>query len=260
MGVSDFDIGRVFSRAFRILRAGVVPVGVFGLVAQAAMIVLIVVVGLSGAAVLVASEGSAGPGDAVTAIAIAVGVFAVFFMVGVFQLVGSIHGLLHVDRGVRVTVRECLRGGLAMLLPAAGLTFLWFLGVWSATILFLVPGIMLACVWGVTLPVMIDERCAVLAAFRRSRTLTKGVRWRVFVVLLLFFLANAVLNVVLVGPFIALGFDPASDSQDIWESLGSLLQAGLFGFLLSGLLTSLYVETAQAKGAVRQGHLVEVFG
>ncbi len=58
---------------------------------------------------------------------------------------------------------------------------------------------MLASRWFVAIPVCIVERSGAWRSLRRSAALTKGARWRIFAVILLFFLAVTTLGQILVA-------------------------------------------------------------
>ena len=53
----------------------------------------------------------------------------------------------------------------------------------------LVPGIIIYIMFCVSLPVLTEERAGVTGSLKRSRELTKGSRWRIFLLLLIGWLA-----------------------------------------------------------------------
>ncbi|HVQ59702.1 MAG TPA: hypothetical protein VMS60_12415 [Solirubrobacterales bacterium] len=71
---------------------------------------------------------------------------------------------------------------LALPLLGAGLVFL--LGLWGGFLIFVVPGLILLTMWSVIAPAIVIERTGAIGSFRRSRVLTKGNRWRIFLVIL----------------------------------------------------------------------------
>ena len=82
------------------------------------------------------------------------------------------------------------------LLPSLGMWILWVLGVGLASILLLVPGIMLLVRWSVALPAVVIEREGVLGSLRRSRDLTDGHRWPILGFMLLLALFGAVVLLI----------------------------------------------------------------
>lgn len=83
-------------------------------------------------------------------------------------------------RGRPATLDECLQRGLPLVIPALVIGFLLILGLGVASLLLVIPGIILAMVWYVVIPVAVVERPGIFAAFGRSATLTRGNRWRIF--------------------------------------------------------------------------------
>ena len=83
-----------------------------------------------------------------------------------------------------------------VLFPGLGMSILYGFGVGLASILLLVPGIMLLVRWIVALPAVVIEREGVLGSLRRSRDLTDGHRWPILGFMLLLFLFSAVVFLV----------------------------------------------------------------
>jgi hypothetical protein len=96
-----------------------------------------------------------------------------------------------------VSVADSLGAGLRAFLPILGLAILLGLGVGLASLLLLVPGIMLAIAWCVAIPAYVVEQTGVIAAFGRSAELTRGNRWRIFGLFVIYFIAAIVIELVL---------------------------------------------------------------
>jgi hypothetical protein len=62
-------------------------------------------------------------------------------------------------------------------------------------VLLISPGLFLIVIWSVVAPVTVLERPGVFAAFARSRQLVRGNEWNVFGVILIVFLAVAVISI-----------------------------------------------------------------
>jgi hypothetical protein len=71
------------------------------------------------------------------------------------------------------------------------------LGVLVGLVLIIVPGLILLTIWSVSAPVVVLERPGGLRALGRSRELVRGNGWRVFGVVLVFFLLIIVLGTTL---------------------------------------------------------------
>jgi hypothetical protein len=70
-------------------------------------------------------------------------------------------------------------------------------GVLVGFILIIIPGLILLTIWSVSAPVVVLERPGGLRALGRSRELVRGNGWRVFGVVLVFFLLVVVLGTTL---------------------------------------------------------------
>lgn len=81
-----------------------------------------------------------------------------------------------------------------------GLSILVGLGVGFATILFIIPGVLLALSWSLAVPVKVLENKGATDAMSRSSELTKGNRGRIFVIWFLFFIASIGINLLLQWP------------------------------------------------------------
>jgi hypothetical protein len=83
------------------------------------------------------------------------------------------------------------------ILPLIGIAIVVGLAVIVGTILLVVPGVLVALALCVAFPVRVAERRGVFASIQRSRELTRGYRWRIFLVLLAYFAALLVLQMVM---------------------------------------------------------------
>jgi len=79
--------------------------------------------------------------------------------------------------------------------PLVAVSILFGLGVGIGFVLLIIPGLILMTIWSVVAPVTVLERPGVFDAFGRSRELVRGNGWNVFAVIVLVFLAVAVISV-----------------------------------------------------------------
>lgn len=87
--------------------------------------------------------------------------------------------VLHLD-GQEVDIERCLGFGLRTLLPVVGVALLQSLIVSFGLLLCILPGIVLLTVYAVAIPALVQERCGVVEALRRSNHLTDGHRLTIF--------------------------------------------------------------------------------
>jgi hypothetical protein len=76
----------------------------------------------------------------------------------------------------------------------AAVSILFGIGLAIGFVLLIIPGLILMVIWSVVAPVTVLERPGVFAAFGRSRELVRGNGWNVFAVIVLVFLAVAVVS------------------------------------------------------------------
>jgi hypothetical protein len=89
--------------------------------------------------------------------------------------------------------------------PLVAVSILFGIGVGIGFILVIIPGLILLTIWSVVAPVTVLERPGVFAAFGRSRELVRGNGWRVFGVIVVVFLAVAVISIIVGAATSSLG-------------------------------------------------------
>jgi hypothetical protein len=118
-----------------------------------------------------------------------------------------IYGVVQQLRGRGFTVAESLSAGFARLGPVIGLSLVLGFSVGLATILLVIPGVIVWCMYAIALPVCVVERRGAFDSMSRSAALTKGARWRIFGVFALVVLAF-MLVFVIVGALAPLAGGP----------------------------------------------------
>jgi hypothetical protein len=169
---STFGVGEVLGQTFSIYFANFLP---FALLTAIALSPLFILEGYGAAAKAV-------PGSPAALAALAL------LLVGVavcpYIATGAItYGVFQQMRGKDTSIGDCLSRGLSALLPILGLGLLQGLLVGLASLACLVPGIMLAVRWAVSIPAAVTERTDASLSMSRSTDLTDGMRWDVFGVL-----------------------------------------------------------------------------
>ncbi len=185
-------------------------------------------------------------------------VTAASILLNAFALSAMLGALLHQGDENEFDFASALTSGTRDVLPMIGLTLLWMGGILLGYILLFVPALMLLTMWSVSAPSLIAERTGVIAAFGRSRELTKGIRWPIFGALLLF-----AISYVFVA-FALRGF-PQPGTLDLYKTNTALsfainlVSSSFLGILLSAFLAGLYGEVLEAKEGGSQNRLSEVF-
>lgn len=107
---------------------------------------------------------------------------------GIFGLMvkGAIaYATFHVFKGNRVYFSESINRGMSRIVLLFLTSLLMSIGVGLASILFLIPGLILLCCWAVAIQVCAVEQLGPIKSIRRSADLTKGYRWQIFALLLI---------------------------------------------------------------------------
>jgi hypothetical protein len=121
------------------------------------------------------------------------------FVAGMFGLILQctiIYGTVNDLNERKVSIGESLSVGLRAFLPVLGLGILLGLAVALGFVLLIVPGIMLAVAWCVAIPAYVVERPGIMEAFGRSAELTRGNRWAIFGLFVIYFIAAIVIQLV----------------------------------------------------------------
>jgi hypothetical protein len=170
-----------------------------------------------------------------------------------------IYGTVTDLNGKPASLGASLSVGLASFLPLLGLGILMYLAVFCGFILLVVPGFLLLVAWIVAVPAYVAERPGIFAAFGRSAELTRGNRWRIFALLIVYFVAVVIVE-ALTGVF--------GNASRIASGAGvPMTQAMILTPLISiasGLLTStgaavLYVELRRIRDGVGPAGLAAIF-
>ena len=88
--------------------------------------------------------------------------------------------------GEKADLGNALSTAFSLAPPVIAISILTLLGVGLGMILLVVPGLMLMCAWCVAVPARVVEGTGIGDAFGRSRELTKGHRWPIFGLLVIY--------------------------------------------------------------------------
>ena len=164
--------------------------------------------------------------------------------------------------GRPVRFRNCFFSGLEHMLPVVIVGCIMSIGIFLGLVFLIAPGIMLALVWVVAIPVQVAENSTIPKAFIRSRALTQGNHLKNFCILLIFvpiyFATNYILN-------LAFGI-----SRDTLSSLGTndwrYFSLVFHFFLLSvpvviwmTIVSTIYHELRRAREGTQPVSLEKVF-
>jgi hypothetical protein len=98
-----------------------------------------------------------------------------------------LHAAFQHMRGRPVRLVESISCGLSGSLVLLGVMLLYGLGVMLGFLVLIVPGVMLMAMWYVAVPACVVEKTSPEQSLRRSSVLTKGFRWKILVLLVLYY-------------------------------------------------------------------------
>ncbi|MGH6999400.1 MAG: hypothetical protein ACREEO_14495, partial [Phenylobacterium sp.] len=134
------------------------------------------------------------------------------------------------------------------------------LGVIFGMLFLFVPGLILMVIWTVAAPVCVLERPGVFDSLSRSRNLTRGHRWPIFGLFVIYLVAYFVITLVLGG---IVGAGAAATGGESAISLASIIAAtvsgALAGIVTSAGVASIYYELRVIKEGVGAAQLAAVF-
>ena len=222
----QFGVGTVMGTGFRVWAKNIVP---FTLI-TALIYVPIFVWGT----ITISSD--PGGSEILKMLAYAAGITA---LLNVFVTATITYGVVMELQGKRAGIGACIAVGFKRLFPAIGVALLSVIAMAGGFILLIVPGVIVACMLYVAMPVFkVVERPGVMGALKRSSELTKGHKGQIFGILFLLWLigwaAGKIQGSVLephtladvkISLYISLGI------QVILGSLGAVISAVAYYYL-----------------------------
>jgi hypothetical protein len=149
-----------------------------------------------------------------------------------------------------VELGPLLGESFSLLLPMIGITIVMFVALAFGMILLVVPGIILMCMWMVAVPVLVEERQGIFGSLRRSAELTKGSRWWIFLLLVIYLVASGMINGIT---------ELTADSSNLVALIVSLIVSSLTGMVSAAMVASLYIELRGLREGGAASSLAEIF-
>lgn len=106
-------------------------------------------------------------------------------LLNVFLVATLSYGVFKQMRGQPAGLGDCISVGFKRLIPVIGVALLTGLFIAGGFMLFVIPGVILACMWWVAAPAAVVENIGVSQAMSRSSALTSGNRGTIFLIMLL---------------------------------------------------------------------------
>jgi hypothetical protein len=261
-GDRSVSIGRIFSRAFGTIGGN--PVATLGIAC--------VFSGLPSLALLYAAQNlqeswvnaMAGLG---TGAVVGFGAFSflVYMLLWMITQGALVRATVAFSEGHKASLGESIMAGLRAAVPLLLLGLLTAVAFAVGLVLLIVPGIILYVMWSVAAPALVDERLGPLEALERSGDLTRGMRWKVFGLILILFvmywLFAALVGLISVMTYGGLDEFAASGSR---LSLGDMAINLVSSTITSGvggvMHSSLFIELRDWKDGPQTETLADIFG
>ena len=254
VGAPDgLSLGRVSDRALSTIRHNPIVTLLLALISGAAPIML---AAYASSRILDAQQNASIPQ--------ALAAFAVTLLLG--TAVGTIpqafltRPVIAESQGRRTSLRESIQTGASVLLPILLVGIVYAVAVVTGLALLIVPGVMLMLAWAIPAAILVEERAGVLQSFRRSQQLTRGARWKIFGLLLLFYAVSICKEVAV--ELLSSEWDSttlaASYSNPVYLGLTAVAET-LLAALWCCVLAALYVELRQWKDGPASQQLEQIF-
>jgi len=240
-----FEIGRVISGTFGVIGRNFGPFALMALL-------------LGGLPNLLASFGQiwiSGGGDKSFSPQMVGGslVGLVVVIVCAFVLQAAIvHATVADLNGRRVVMGESLKAGLNNWLPLLGLAILMGLGLAIGFVLLIVPGIILAVMWSVAVPAKVVEKIGVTDAFQRSRDLTRGRRWAIFGLFVIYVIALWIIEALIMAAVMPLMLSKGLPTP---EAMTGFTAVGISTMVASAVIATITTLISTAGGATLYSEL-----
>ncbi len=246
-----FDLGRVIQRTFAtISRNAAVFFGA----------ALVLVGAPSALFAFGQSSLLTGADDALSSFLIAA-VGWVLNLVGMYVLQGMVvKAAVNGFNGKSTSFGDAFDVGVRMFLPLLGLAIVAGIGILIGFFLLIVPGVILCVLWSVAAPAVVVEKRGVFESLQRSRDLTRGHRWPVFGLLVIYAVLSWIIGAVLTGLGMATGGSILDGAPNLWVDLiaGPAVSV-LSGVVASAGVAALYYELRTAKEGAGAEILASVF-
>ena len=188
--------------------------------------------------------------------------FALAFFVNIaaaYVLQGAlIHGAVVDFNGSRASFGNCLKTGVDHLFPLFVIAILMTLGVSLGMMLLIVPGIILSIMWIVAVPAQVVENKGITESFGRSRELTKGNRWKIFGLFIIYLILATVISMLVMLPATVLTTSSGAETSLMLVFI-QVVSTVLTAVVSATGVSALYYELRKSKEGVGAEALAKVF-
>lgn len=163
-----------------------------------------------------------------------------------------VHATVADLNGRRVVMGDSLKTGLSNWLPLLGLAILMTLGLALGFVLLIVPGIILAVMWSVAVPAKVVEKIGVMDALQRSRDLTRGRRWAIFGLFVIYVIALWIVEALIMAAVMPFMLSKGAPTP---ETITGFTTVGVATMLASAVIATITTLISTAGGATLYSEL-----
>lgn len=213
LGASEFRFGRVFSRALSILSRNFPRF--FLIIAVAEL-----------PSLLFDAASSREPGSTMWVILLFLDIALVLVLNQLGQAI-VLYAAFQDMRGLPINLMESVRVGLRRLFPVIGVALLGGLLVVLGLAVLIVPGLIVLTAWFVATPACVVERLGPWRSLDRSARLSKGHRWKIFLVLVPLLAAAFIVAYTIDIALISFGTTLVLIGRLVWDAILTAFSATL---------------------------------
>lgn len=248
-GSSHFDLGRVIERTFK----SIVQNWASFLGTSAVLIGLPSVLQVYGQTLAIFDQNLTGWALVV--------VGWVAWIIGIYILQGMVVKIAVAGfNGKTMNPMDALTAGVKLFLPLFGLGIVVGLGIFLGFLLLIVPGVILAVIWSAATGVLVVEQKGVFDSMQRSRDLTRGYRWQIFGLGVIFWIVSIIIGMLFGGIGAVTGGDFTMGSPNVIVNMATTAISNVLSAVISAAgAAALYFELRSAKEGVGPEELASVF-
>lgn len=218
---ASFRVGSVISRSFSIYFGNFVPFTLTAMLLISPATIIGLFIGF-------------GDLDSSTASVLSVGNGAANFVLGSIIAGALVYAAFEAIKGNSPSIGGTISQGLRAAIAVIIVSILMGLLIGAGFVLLIIPGVFALVVLAVTVPATVVEKPGIIAAMERSKQLTKGYRWQILGVFVLY----AIIISVVTGAMGALiAFSVMSSGAEV--SSGLILGAAAIDWVLTGVMAAL---------------------
>jgi uncharacterized membrane protein len=195
-------------------------------------------------------------------------IFFVLLMIvlGTLSQAIVLYGAFQVMRGRPVDLAESARIGLRRFFPIVGIALCVPILCFLASLLLVIPGMILYVMWFVATPVCVVEQLGPFRSMGRSRALTKGHRWKLFGLMLLVLIpaliVGAIVGAVMVaatGGFLAAVTTMSTTMATTLGQIVNLIWSAFWTAFYAIVIVVTYHDLRVAKEGIDTDQIAAVF-